>query len=207
MPLAHVFLPGDAGGAQHPGLQPAGGRLHGPGILGVPGLEQAASSDLSHPRQVIQLGGGRAGRLLQEHVLAPLQRQTRRLVVSLRRAAYRHRLDVGSLAQHLVQAREVCDAFHQRVAAGAGDELEGRVGEQGGDVLVACDLADANDGHAQRVHGRPCSGPTSNAPTSQPRKPIGAVSGDGQISTETGWPVVEAGSSSKAWPPLSGRSP
>ncbi len=154
MPLPDVLFPGDLGVADRARGEPLPGRLDPVGMLGMPALEQGAAGGQSIPRQLIQLGGGGAGRLLQEHVLAPRQRQARGLEVDLGRAADGHRIDLDRTVQQGGEGGEIGDPVDLGVAAGAGDQLEVRARGQAGNVLVAGDLANADDGHAKRVQSR-----------------------------------------------------
>jgi hypothetical protein len=69
-------------------------------------------------------------------------------VARLGRGAQRHRVDRHVAGQQLGQGREVGDAVEVGVAADDGDQLEAVVGGDGGQVLVAGDLAQTDQGEA-----------------------------------------------------------
>ena len=66
-------------------------------------------------------------------------------MADLRRLAERHGVDLDTGRKHLLDIREICDAVDRCVATGGGGEEVVRVPGQGGKVLVADDLADADD--------------------------------------------------------------
>src|SRR5215510_11539380 len=107
----------------------------------MPGLEQGAAAARSLLGQQRDLARRRRGRLLQHHVTAGAQRLARRLEMHLRRRADRHAVQIGNTREHGVEIGEARDTIDAGVAAGAGHQFETRVARDGGDVLVARDLA------------------------------------------------------------------
>lgn len=95
----------------------------------------------------------RAGWLFQEDVLAGDERLISGLVAVLRRHAERNGIDRRLGVEHRLDRRIAVDAFDSAMAAGRGDELEIGILGDGGEMLVADDLADADDGEIDRRHG------------------------------------------------------
>jgi hypothetical protein len=118
----------------------------------VPGGLQGQAAFGGGQAQVLDLAQRRAGRLFQHHVLAGRQGQVGQGVARLGRGAQRHRVDRHVAGQQLGQGREVRDAVEVGVAADDGDQFEAVVGGDGGQVLVAGDLAQADEGEADRRH-------------------------------------------------------
>ena len=98
------------------------------------------------PLQVLDLADGGARRLFHEDVLAGLDGRARRLVAELRRHAQRHGVDADVGGEHFLDRREIGDAVDGGVAAGRGDQIEVAIAGDGRQVLVANDLADADNG-------------------------------------------------------------
>ncbi len=78
---------------------------------------------------------------------------TRRLVAVLRRHAERNRLDRRHGVDHGLYRLEIVDAVHRSVAACGCDQAVVRVLRKRRQMLVAHDLADANDGNVDWGHG------------------------------------------------------
>ncbi len=95
--------------------------------------------------EVLDLADRRAGRLLQEDVLAGFESRAGRLMPHLRRLAKRHGVDLDTGSQHFLDGGKIGDAVDRRVAAGGCDEAVVAVLGEGGQMLVADDLADADD--------------------------------------------------------------
>ena len=78
-------------------------------------------------------------------MLAGFQRSARGAVAVLRRHAQRHRIELRDGGEHFLDGLKAGDAVDAGVAAGGGDELVVGVPGQRGQMLVADDLADADD--------------------------------------------------------------
>jgi hypothetical protein len=114
----------------------------------VPGGLQGDALGLGDLAQVLDLAQRRAGRLFQHHVLAGLQRLAGQAVAHLRRGAQGDGVERHAAGQQVVESVEAGQAGLLGVAADDGDQLEARIGGHGRQVLVASDLAQADQGHA-----------------------------------------------------------
>ncbi len=116
-------------------------------------------------------------------MLAGRQRRFGLRAAHLRRGAERHRVDVGPIRQHFVERGEMRDAVERRVAAGDRRQLDPLRRRDGGDVLVAGDLAEADDGEADGSHAqRPqlsTSGSSRRAISISPARVAGCITGSG----------------------------
>ena len=145
MPAAHILLPDDRGRTD-PGHGEEGARgLDGRRVARMPAGEQRDAFRRGQRLQILDLADRGAGRLFQEHMLAGLERRASRLVADLRRHAERHGVEIACRREHRLDRREIRDAVHRGVAAGGGDELVVGVFGERRQMLVADDLADADD--------------------------------------------------------------
>jgi hypothetical protein len=85
-------------------------------------------------------------------MLAGGKRHRRLRVTNLRRGAQRHCVDRRAVAQQFVERRRVRHAGKRGIAAGDGNQLHAVSRSDRRHMLVACDLAEADDGDAERVH-------------------------------------------------------
>ena len=97
--------------------------LDGRRVARMPAREQRDAFVGRQRRQILDLADGGARRLLQEHMLAGLQRRARGAVAVLRRHAQRHRVELRDGGEHFLDGLEARDAVDAGVAAGGGDEL------------------------------------------------------------------------------------
>ena len=86
-------------------------------------------------------------------MLAGLQRRMGRRIAVLRRHAERNGVDGRHGLEHGFDRLEIVDTVHDAVSARGGDQLVIGIGGKGGQMLVADDLADTDDGDIDGAHG------------------------------------------------------
>ena len=98
-------------------------------------------------------------------MLAGGKRHCRLRVANLRRGAQRHRIDRRTVAQQFIERRRMRHAGKRGIAAGDGNQLHAVSRSDRRHMLVACDLAKADDGDAKRAHdGSPGSTAAGTTP-------------------------------------------
>jgi hypothetical protein len=171
MPEVHVFLPHDAATHELATRQPLARRVDATRKTGVPGLEQRTAARLGFVGEQRDLPGGGRGRLFEHHVFAGAQREQRGVKVRLRRCADGDAVQFGHASQQGLDVRITSQSIDRRIAAGAGDELEVAIGGERRDVLVARDLADADQGDSQG-HARSLAAAGARHPCQLPDVPV-----------------------------------
>ena len=111
----------------------------------MPGREQREATLARERFQYGHFAERRARRLLEHHVLAGFERGARLRVAHLRRRAQRHGVGFALGGQQRAQIAIVAHAGDFRVAARARGQLETRFGVDRRQMLVARNLADADD--------------------------------------------------------------
>lgn len=153
MPVADILLPDHMHAFDRRRGKKCLGGLDGRRIARMPAGKERRTLLARQRFEIGHFAQRRAGRLFQEDVLAGDERLIGCLVAVLRRHAERNGIDRGLGVEHRLDRRIALDAFDCAVAACRGDEREIRVLGDGGKVLVADDLADADDGENDRRHG------------------------------------------------------
>ena len=152
VPVTHVFLPDDVDAADGGGGEERLGGFHGRRITRMPAGEQRQALFIGAPFEVLHFAEGGARRLFEEDVLAGGECRMGCFVAVLRRHAQRNGIDVRHGFQHRADGRIARDALHRAVTARGGRQFVAAVGGDGGEVLVADDLADADDGELDGGH-------------------------------------------------------
>ena len=146
MPTADVFLPVD-GGRSDPGRCEECARcLYRRRATRVPAREERDAFGGGERFQILDLADGRAWRLFQKNMLAGFERGACSPVADLRRHAERYCIDLPDRIEHVLDGLEVADALDRCVRARRGDKLVVLVSGKRRKMLVADDLADADDG-------------------------------------------------------------
>eukprot|EP01137_Pigoraptor_chileana_P001417 Opistho-2@39025 len=142
MPVTDILAPLDVDPLDLAFGHPRLGLRHGGGIAAVPaGIERDALA-LGQRRQCLHFGHGRARRLFQKHMLARQQRLPGSMIADLRRLAEDDGIEVGFARQHRAEVGVIIHPFPLRVAAGDGDQFDAVDLFDGGQVLIARDLAE-----------------------------------------------------------------
>ena len=152
VPVAHVFLPVHLHGAQRGTGDEAFRRFDGRRITRMPAGKQRQALGRSERLEIGDFRERRARRFFEEDMFARRQRLLGGLVAVLRRHAERDGIDGRNGRQHLVDRLEIVDAVDDAVAAGGGDQLVIAVLGDGRKMLIAHDLADADDCEIDRGH-------------------------------------------------------
>ncbi len=155
VPDAHVLFPLDADRADGLVRQPCLGRRDRGRLARVPGGEQAQPFVLRERLKRMDLGQRRARGFFEHHVAARVQRGTGAGVADLRRRAEADRVDVRPGRQQRLERVEILDPVYAARAADRGGQLERVRRGEGRDVLVAGDLADADERELSGCHEAP----------------------------------------------------
>src|SRR5215472_7625112 len=75
--------------------------------------------------------------------------------MDLRRCADCNRIKIADFIEHQLDRGKIRNTVQLRIPAGAGDELEFRIGAYGWDMLVPCNLAQADETHSNGHHAIP----------------------------------------------------
>ena len=176
MPDPDVFLPFDHHRLDLAVGEEGLGRLDGRRETGMPGGKQRPSGLPRRCDQRTKFADGGTRRLFEQHVLAGLQRGRRLRVTPLRRRAQRNGIDVWRFREHLIERREMRDAFEGRIAARDRSEFNAVGGGDRRDVLIPRDLAETDDGNSDDFHYLPhrsTSGPRRFAISTRPARTAG----------------------------------
>src|SRR5262249_41182393 len=151
-PATHIFLPCDAHAVDLALLQQARSRLDCARMLRMPGLIERATGAPGGAGEALELHDGCARWFFHQHMTSPCQGQMGRSVVCLRWRAARDSIQLGPARQQLLESLIGWNIRERVVAARRRDESEGRVGRDARNVLVARDLANPYDAHANGCH-------------------------------------------------------
>ena len=151
VPAPHVLLPDDRRRLDPRRGQESLRRFDGRRVAGMPACEQGHAPFRRQRPQVLDLAHRRARRLFHEHMLAGQKRGARGVVPELRRHAQRYRVEVRHGAEHRFYAGEIGNAVHLAVPACRRRKAVIRVLCQRRQMLVAHDLADADDAECDQA--------------------------------------------------------
>ena len=187
VPAAHVFFPLHVDGDDGAACQPLPSGLDTGCVARMPRGKQGAAAlprQFSEDRHFRHAG---ARRLLQHHVLACSECRAGLDKPHLWWRTQRHRTQRGFVSQHGVERRVMRQAVNARMRARAGREREAGLRGECRQMLIACNLADANNadrnGGTFTVHGyrpqRRTSGSSRRAMSIRPRRVSGCIGGNG----------------------------
>src|SRR5262245_20109992 len=115
----------------------------------MPGREERYALALCDFNECLHLADGGAWRLLEQYVQAAFEREPGHVVANLRRRAERDGIDVALRSQQAFEIVVALHAFEPAMRAGNGGELEFAARGYDGNMLVACNLAEAGNRNLQ----------------------------------------------------------
>ena len=153
MPHAHILAPDDRHLLNSALGQPGAGRGDPRREPAVPGGEQGRIDLVGLRFKRLDLRQRRAGGLFQKDVDALGQGLRRQIIADLRRRAERHRVDRRTFGQQRIEAGQMRHPRQPGIMRADGrGQAEGIIAPDRRHMLVARDLADADDRDTDRVH-------------------------------------------------------
>lgn len=146
VPVADILFPDDMHAVDCRRGQKRLRRLHRRRITGMPAGKQRKTLRIRQTSEILHLRKRSTRWLFKENMLAGIQRRVSCLVTILRRHAQRNRIDCRLRLQHGLDGAIGRNTVHGAVAAGGADQFEIRIACDGGEMLVANDFADADNG-------------------------------------------------------------